>query len=302
MPCYHPITGYRAKKPNPETGKRSIVFNTQEGYRDLVVTLPCGSCIGCRLDYSLEYAARAVHEMKSWETGCSLTLTYDDKHLPQHGTLVKRHPQLFMKSLREKISPLKIRAFGCGEYGEQKYRPHYHLCVFNYDFPDKKHVDTSPEGFKLYESAELSSLWEHGSHKIAELNFETAAYAARYMLKKIKGKNATPYYGNSHRIAPYALSPRRPGLGKDYCLKYLSEIYANDKVTVQKAGKYLQISPPKYYDKLLEKTDPVLYSVVMAKRKAEAMEHRDHPDSTAPRLKVRRIVHEAQAKLLLRKL
>jgi hypothetical protein len=40
--------------------------------------------------------------------------------------------------LRKKISPLKIRFFHCGEYGDKTRRPHYHALIFGYGFPDKK--------------------------------------------------------------------------------------------------------------------------------------------------------------------
>lgn len=298
MPCYHPITGYRAKKPNPGTGKRSIVFNSKDGFADLKVTLPCGRCIGCRLQYSLEYAARAHHEMKLHPVGCSITLTYDDEHLPPNKSLVKRHPQLFMKSLREKYAPRKIRAFGCGEYGEKTGRPHYHICLFNFDFADKVLYGKTPQGHDLYTSEDLRSLWPHGDHKIGELNFETAAYAARYMTKKIKGHSAKAHYGD--RIPEYAIKPMRPGLGADYAKKWLTEIYTNDSIIVEKMGQKVEISPPKFYDKILEKTDPVLYAYVMAKRRAEMFKLKDHPDSTDARLKTRRIVHELKAKQLKR--
>lgn len=298
MACYHPLTGYRSKTVNPATGKRSIVFNQSEGFRDLVVTLPCGRCIGCRLEYSRQWAARAVHEMRSHPVGCSLTLTYDDAHLPSGGTLRKSDHQKFMKSLREKYAPREIRFFYCGEYGERRGRPHYHTCLFNFDFSDKKFVRKSPTGFDLFESEELSSLWKHGEALVGELNFETAAYAARYMTKKIKGPSAKQHYGD--RLPEYADGSRRPGLGSAYAKKWLYEIYPADEVTIKKMDKYVTVPPPKYYDKILEKEDPELYARVMAKRKAEQWRLRDNPDSTPNRLKARRQVHEAQAKMLKR--
>lgn len=303
MPCYHPLTGYRSKTVNPATGKRSIVFNQSEGFKDLCVTLPCGRCIGCRLEYSRQWACRAVHEMKSHPTGCSLTLTYDDEHLPPGGTLQKEDHQKFMKLLRKKYAPKEIRVFYCGEYGEKHKRPHYHTCLFNHDFEDKKwNGEMTETGYKLYESEELNKLWKLGRARVAELNFETAAYAARYMTKKIKGPKAAEHYKG--RLPEYADASRGrgevKGLGYAYCKKWLYEIYPADEVMIEKMGKYIAIPPPKYYDKILEKTDPELYSRVMAKRKAEQWALRDNPDSTPERLNARRQVHEAQGKMLKR--
>lgn len=299
MPCYHPLTGYRAKAVNPATGKRSIVYNKSLGFVDLKVILPCGRCIGCRLEYSRQWAVRAIHEAKTHEVNCSITLTYDDEHLPGP-SLVKEDFQKFMKRLRERFEPRTIRAFYCGEYGEKNKRPHFHACLFNWDFPDKIYAKESPTGDKLYSSKILDELWNRGLALIGEMNFETAAYVARYVTKKVKGPQAKAYYGL--RKPEFAEGPRNPGLGKEYVKKWLHEIYPADEVCIKKMGEYFVVPPPKYYDKILEELDPVLYTQVIAKRSAEIHKMKDHPDSTGPRLKVRGLVQSAQAKLLKRTL
>jgi len=122
-------------------GKRAIVFNPKYGYPDMPVELPCRQCIGCRLEYSRQWAIRCLHEASLYDENCYITLTYDDQKLPESydikNGLDLSHFQLFMKRLRKKYGA-KIRFFHCGEYGEDRGRPHFHACIFNHDFQDKK--------------------------------------------------------------------------------------------------------------------------------------------------------------------
>jgi len=101
MPCYKPLSGWRSRFKN-ESGKRSIVFNKSLAYVDMPVEVPCGRCIGCRLERSRQWAMRCVHESSLYDDNCFITLTYDDEFLPAGGTLVKRHFQLFIKRLRKR--------------------------------------------------------------------------------------------------------------------------------------------------------------------------------------------------------
>lgn len=82
MPCFRPLKGYKSRVRNRDTGKRSIVFNPREGFHDLPVTLPCGQCIGCRLERSRQWAIRCAHEASLYEENCFITLTYRDEDLP----------------------------------------------------------------------------------------------------------------------------------------------------------------------------------------------------------------------------
>jgi hypothetical protein len=56
-----------------------------------------------------------------------ITLTYDPDHLPKDGSLNVVHFQKFMKRLRKKISPLKIRFFHCGGSPSRQWPLPQHL-------------------------------------------------------------------------------------------------------------------------------------------------------------------------------
>lgn len=210
MPCHNPIAAYRSRVKNA-SGSRSLVFSRNEGYQDLELKIPCGQCIGCRLERSREWALRICQESTLHPANSFLTLTYHPRHLPQHGTLVKKHLQDFIKRLRF-ASDVPLRYYACGEYGTESLRPHYHLCLFGTDFKeDRKHYKITPDGHSLWNSPSLSDRWPFGHAVIGDLNFDTAAYTARYVTKKITGASAPEHYGN--RIPEFSLMSRRPGVG-----------------------------------------------------------------------------------------
>ena len=151
----------------------------------------CGQCVECRLAYSREWAIRITHEQMMHEKSCMLNLTYDDDNLPAYGQLHKRHLQLFFKRLRK--AGYKFRYVASGEYGEKTRRPHFHIALFGVDFSDDRIVfGRAAGGDRTYISNAVSRYWTAGNHLIGSLNFESAAYIARYIMKKLKGPNVSP--------------------------------------------------------------------------------------------------------------
>ena len=314
MPCYSPLSGYYARQTN-KSGKRSIVFDLKLGYQDMPVQVPCGQCIGCRLDYSRSWAIRCLHEAETHIENCFITLTYDDNHLPSDGSLVKHHLQDFFKRLRRRNEPKKIKYYACGEYGEKYSRPHYHACVFNHDFEDKELWSTK-QGTKLYISKELQSLWPKGFSTIGDVTFDSAAYVARYILKKQNSNtdinisddaynNAIladgKYYSKfckehglmSHPIQPeYTTMSRRPGIAYEWYKKYKSDIYPDDFIVI----KGRKMPPPKYYEYLYEIDNE---NVRVLKKRRKTLSIRRKADNTYDRLKTREIC--AKAKINLKK-
>jgi len=262
MPCYKPLKGWYAKKRNP-TGKRSIVFKRTEGHYDRPITIPCGQCVGCRLERSRQWAIRCVHEASLYENNCFITLTYNEENLNDKSTLVKADFQKFMKRLRKKYGN-NIRFFHCGEYGEKNQRPHYHACLFNFDFQDKE-LWSIRDNVKLYRSQTLQELWPFGFSTIGEVTFESAAYVARYIMKKINGDKAKEHYQGKQ--PEYTTMSRRPGIGKEWLNKYSSDVYPNDKIVVRND---LICKPPKYYDQQFELDYPEIISKLKYIRKETA--------------------------------
>lgn len=142
----------------------------------------------CRLAYSREWAIRMTHEKISHKRSCFLTLTYDQAHLPPHGQLVKRDLQLFFKRFRKNVGP--IRYVACGEYGERTLRPHFHVALYGHDFSeDRLFYKSNPGGQHLYTSRTLAGIWPAGAALVGELTFESCAYIARYITKRLNASD-----------------------------------------------------------------------------------------------------------------
>jgi hypothetical protein len=309
MPCYHPLNGYRSRVLNP-SGKRNIVFNPSQGFLDQPLTVPCGQCIGCRLDRSRQWAIRCHHEASLHEKNCFITLTYAPEHVPSvsvihsrktYQYLVKKHFQDFMKRLRKKYGS-GIRYFHCGEYGDKNARPHYHACLFNFDFPDKVlWKRTSVSG--LYTSTSLGRLWPYGFSTIGDVTFESAAYVARYITKKITGRDSLNHYNDfdpttgeiyADRIPEYTTMSLKPGIGAGWLQKFQSDVYPKDEIIMREK----KLKPPKYYDKIFDQYDPLQFNKIKQKRIALAKSNSDN--NTPERLACRERIKQLAAKKLIR--
>lgn len=288
MPCYRPLEAWRSKQLNP-TGKRNIVFRREDALDPTFpIELPCGQCIGCKLERSRQWAIRCIHEASLHQDNCFITLTYNQENLPADGSVNVEHFQLFMKRLRHHFKGQTIRFFHCGEYGDENERPHYHAILFNVDFPDKKLYKIDNDN-RTYTSETLERLWTHGFCIIGNVTFESAAYVARYITKKVTGNKADDHYKG--RKPEYITMSRRPGIAADFLKKWKDDIYPHDYVIVN--GK--KVGVPKFYDNQLEKE---VLDELKKKRKFAAYEH--HENTTAKRLFTREQVQEARFKLLKR--
>jgi hypothetical protein len=299
--CTSPIQGWRAKFVNRETGKRPIVFNRKHGFSDLPVKVPCGRCWQCRLEHSRQWAIRCVHESQMHEHNAFITLTFNEENLPDDHSIRKEHLQKFFKRLRKHLG-VDIRYFACGEYGKQNNRPHYHAIIFGYDFPDKYLFSKSRNGDLYFRSPTLEKAWKFGHSVIGNMTFESAAYVARYVMKKRKGDQdeIDEYYklldtetGEVHQLEPeFCLMSRRPGIGKTWLEKFKSD---TDKDFITIRGK--KMSLPKYYDNLLEQLGEDLQD-----RKLKRMQSVNKEDQTLARGRIKDKVLRAKTQTLHRNL
>lgn len=301
MPCYSPLKGWYARRAN-SSGKRSLVFKSELGFSEPVL-VSCGQCIGCRLEYSRQWAVRCVHEAQLHDANCFLTLTYRNECLPRGGTLVKKHVQDFFKRLRRRCG-CRVSYFHCGEYGEQLARPHYHSLLFGYDFPDKVFFKMTPDGSRLYTSAFLEDLWPFGFATIGALTFESAAYVARYAVKKMRGAAAKRHYqkvdiltGEIYQLLPeYVTMSLNPAIAINWYAKFNSDVFPSDEVVMR--GKAMR--PPRFYDTLYGRDFPDALKLLKESRVRAAAEFADN--NTVERLNVRRVVKEAQLQFLKREI
>jgi hypothetical protein len=246
-----------------------------------------------------------MHEAQMHENNSFITLTYNEENLPSGGSLVKSDYQNFMKRLRKSIAPKLVRYYHCGEYGENLGRPHYHALLFGHDFEDKKYFSGKKES-AVYTSNELSKLWPFGFAVSGSVTFESAAYVARYVMKKVTGKMAQDHYGSL--LPEYTTMSRRPGIAKAWYEKYKTDVYPHDRIIVR--GNPTR--PPRFYDNILGVEDPSQLALLKIKREKDCVHYVDDvlsdgtrirvSDSSGPRLLVKEEVKNAQIKNLVRPL
>lgn len=293
MPCFHPLTAFR-------TAQGDIFFH-ESAKHDIVqkLSLPCGQCTWCRLERSRQWAIRCVHEAQLYEENCFITLTYDEDHVPEDMSLNYKHFQDFMKRLR-KHAKKPVRFYMCGEYGENLGRPHYHACLFGFDFRDKELV-SKRQDFHVYRSNSLDSLWRFGFTGIGSVTFQSAAYIARYVMKKVTGDPADNHYSFVlpsgeivQRTPEFNRMSLKPGVGAAWYSKYRSDVYPGDYVVQN--GRTMK--PPKYYDRLLQRENPEFYDDVKLEREIDAIAL--ELDNTVERLAVKEQVLNAKLSQLKR--
>lgn len=295
MPCFHPLTAYRAP-PGLDIARSHGGISFDARYAGLPgveeLKIPCNQCIGCRLERSRQWAIRICHEKQFHNESCFITLTYDNEHIPENESLCQEHMTLFLKRLRKKLEPLKIRYFYCGEYGSKTQRPHYHLCLFGYSFQSDRKVYKCTSTGILYISKTLQDLWSYGYAPFGDLTFESAAYTARYILKKVTGDPAAEHYGL--KKPEFICMSRRPGIGADWFEKYSKDVYPKDFITIKQG---IKCRPPRYYDKLYKEDHCEELYEIKQRRKENAERVADLPE----RLSQREVVTRLRTSTFLRR-
>lgn len=255
---------------------------------------------------------------------CYVTLTYNDDNLPPHHALRYRDYQRFMRKLRKALGrkrtrknrfvvqtqnenantcPWKVRFYMAGEYGELHGRPHFHAILFGIDFNDRRFYKRSPSGEKIYTSATLEKLWPHGFSSVGNVTYASAAYVARYIMKKRTGDGNKNDYEildlDSGEIIKrkkeFNNMSRRPGIAHTWFQKYQGDIY---NVTGKLIVKGHPRNPPRYYDKLFKKIDSEALEGYKHARYLEQLAQAEH--HTPERLAVQEQVQTARTTSLKR--
>lgn len=313
MACYHPLKAFQigvnpSGKPNYKitsydcdyvaqsptgswhalTGPCVISQYFQHYIREYI-EIPCGQCIGCRLDYSRQWADRCMLELQEHKSSYFVTLTYDNDHVPwscssdpETGevtqdvmTLCKRDFQLFMKRLRKALPDQRLRFFAAGEYGSESFRPHYHAIIFGLELNDlvlyKRALN---DKYSYYNSPTLERAWSRDGVKIGhvvvgKVTWETCAYTARYILKKQKGQTASVY--DEFNIEPeFSLMSRKPGIARNFYEQNKSRILLRSFFNISTEDGGRRIYPPRYYNQLFDIEYPEESAKIREAKKAIA--------------------------------
>ena len=294
MGCFKPLTAHRL-----DDG--SISFKARYGEGN-ALQLPCGQCIGCRIDRSRMWAVRCMHEASLHADNCFITLTYSPESLPADGSLDYVHFQKFMKRLRKRFSGKNIRFYMCGEYGELNSRPHYHAILFNHNFDDLDPWGRSKGGEIIYRSKVLEELWPFGHSTVGSVTLQSAGYVARYVMKKINGDRAKSHYervdadGVVSQLRPeFNRMSLKPGIAQGWFDKFYTDVYPLDAVVLEGGQK---MKPPKFYDLKYDALEPYQFEAIQQDRILRALARAE--EHTPARLAVKEEVLSSKANRLVR--
>lgn len=272
---YHPA---RIEQPD-SIYNRIEELKSHPNYKYTII--PCRKCMGCRLDYSKNWANRGYLEAKQngGKHNYFVTLTYSDDHLeipdfietedgityPRptgdnvddwKGILKKEHFTKFIHDLRQIMkrdyNHEGFKFMGCGEYGGKGERPHYHFILFGIPLPPETFYNSRIINHEYYfQNTIIERCWKYGISNITTSSWNTIAYVCRYITKKINGNQSEYEYAEKGQIKEFFRMSR--GIGKDYYENHKEEIYQNDEITIHTKTGATNIKPPSYFDKLYEK-------------------------------------------------
>lgn len=300
MPCHKPLEAVRL-----DDG--SIKFNPRSGEGD-PLKLPCGQCLGCRIDRSRMWMVRCLHEASLYEDNCFITLTYDPDKYPTTGSLDYVHFQKFMRRLRKNFPNTEIRFYMCGEYGEKHKRAHFHAILFNLDFKDTYQRGLTKTGQPDLDSPTLSRIWGLGRTSVGPANQDTIGYVARYITTKISGRSqdinpntGLRYDASYDRFDPetgeflYKVKAEfnrmslKPGIGQKWFDQYYADIYPEDSVRLRDGRR---IKPPRFYDTKYDSIDPDGFEAIKQDRILKALKNAE--EATPERLAIKAEVLKAR--------
>lgn len=256
--------------------------------------LPCGRCIGCKLDKRRSWMVRICHEAQLYDSNVFATLTYSEDFLPPSRSLEYRDFQLFVKRLRRDVSGVTVgpdgrrpvRFFVSGEYGEKWSRPHWHAILFNVRFRDSVRWLNG-----TVRSRQCEELWKKGDVVLGRVTPQSAAYVAGYTMKKVLGPRARLYYEDVLDVRTGELSRRRPefvcmslkpGIGAGWYSRFASDVFPVDYAVIDGSKRKV----PRYYlERYRKEGDPADVELLLNARYERAMEQRG--ESTPERRAVR---------------
>lgn len=192
-------------------------------HKELGIQLGCGKCLACRINKRRKWTARMLMENESHNDAVFITLTYDDDQLPPDMSVSKPELQKFFKRLRKRTGK-KLRYYACGEYGEERGRPHYHAIIWGLPYPS----------ITTYEDIFYS--WKKGFIDCKPVNVERIQYTAGYVCKKYTKHNELV----GDRQKEFSLMSRRPALGSEFLTKLVDFAFTQspyDVISVFKFGK-----------------------------------------------------------------
>lgn len=172
---------------------------------------PCGQCLPCRLNRRRLWTHRIILEAKLHERNSFVTLTYDQAHYPESGSLSLGDYQRFLKRLRKRVGA--FRYFIVGEYGTNTWRAHYHAALF---------------GVGAEHAPAVQEAWSLGFTHCGDLTADSAQYIAGYVVKKLTRFDDPALAGRHPEFARMSL---RPGIGAGFAERFAAGLNSEPGAT-----------------------------------------------------------------------
>lgn len=162
----------------------------------------CGGCYACRINSRRVWTGRILLEDLMHPITSFVTLTYEDRHVPiseGQQVLYRKDYERFLRQFKRSPWGPELRYYGVAEYGDESARPHYHFILFGVgpewiDEVEKawshriKPDDVTPKAMKdgrIFRGPKGELREKIGYTTMDPLVPERAAYAARYVIKKM---------------------------------------------------------------------------------------------------------------------
>lgn len=184
------------------------------------MSFPCGKCVNCKKRRVSGWSFRLQQQAKIASSAWFVTFTYTTLTVPitpkGRMSLDRRDFQLFLKRLRKCQGLKKISYYTCGEYGTEKYRPHYHAIMFDVDLKNLVGEAMATKAMCNRESMLIGKtqmdcpLWGKGHVTIGQVSPASIGYVLEYISKKER----IPQYKGDDREPEFSLMSK--GIGANY--------------------------------------------------------------------------------------
>lgn len=257
---------YKIGKTDLGKDKYTACFPSSRIYDTPDVLVPCGKCLACYHNRRMEWQRRLVIESWLHKFSTFVTLTWNDESLIANlgDDLGKSCVQRFLKRFRHSsrdfgVPPLQnFKYFICVELGKKFKRPHYHCIFFGVDCLAsswRPSIATYKDGYPIFTSAVLSSIWRNGFVSVDVATPRSIMYTTKYVLKSCVDREGWYIFSQ--------------GLARDYFVRdnHLTDVCRNALVNGFLVYDKYKAPIPRFLDRYLEKYDPDLLASLKAIRK-----------------------------------
>lgn len=300
--CEKTSDGWKGFTGDPPARLISSDLECRSGRVVSFTPIPCGKCLGCRLDYAKQWSARLLCEFQEHDPDSCwfLTLTYRDEAFGPSGdykkdvefarncdtcgrcsgfrlalgadslgqavqwpSLCPRDSELFWKRLRKAFPGRKISYFLAGEYGGCTGRTHLHAIVYG--------LPLDPADLIPYQVSELGDL----TYKCQVLDDiwkngfvvvgKVTLESCAYVARYCMKKIYKDGDDYSNRVPEFVRMSRRPGLGLTWLEKH-PEVFEVSQFSLPSRNGSNSFCHPRYFLKYLEQSDPERYAEIKADR------------------------------------